>query len=430
MSSIARKSVENFAARIASQAFSIVGAIVIARMLGPSGKGFFSYAGTVLAMLQMANAGQAAAIAWQYTKKGRPPGELLRAMTKILALLAVPAIAILVVIAVFVPEQRALLAVAAILPFALFAQSSTGFFLADSDVRMVNVQQILMSAASVTIYIPMLIFAHAGLTVLFVIWGGGYVAGAAYSYVRLRRYAKTDAQTRGAGIVKEQLVYGGQVSLNSAVAYLNFRIDVFIIMFLLGQTALGVYSIGIGIGEMLWQLSRPMTTASFGSIARGTESQAAYTTAACMRHSFVLVLVASIIVFFAAPPLVPLVYGAQFAQAGLVARVLLPGIIAYSMMPTLATFFSQQLGQPRLPLVFSSASTVICAVLTIVLIPHMGIVGGALATSVSYCIAFGAAVTYFVHRTRIGPRRIFALSRSDLEPYRALLTRRSFSLRG
>jgi O-antigen/teichoic acid export membrane protein len=143
-----------------------------------------------------------------------------------------------------------------------------------------------------------------------------------------------------------------------------------------------------------------------------------------------LVLVASIIVFFAAPPLVPLVYGAQFAQAGLVARVLLPGIIAYSMMPTLATFFSQQLGQPRLPLVFSSTSTVICAVLTIALIPRMGIVGGALATSVSYCIAFTAAVTYFVHRTRIGPRRIFALSRSDLEPYRALLTRRSFSLRG
>jgi O-antigen/teichoic acid export membrane protein len=173
-----------------------------------------------------------------------------------------------------------------------------------------------------------------------------------------------------------------------------------------------------------------MVTAAFGSIARGTEAQAANTTAACMRHSFALVLLAAIVVFFAAPPLVPLVYGKQFAEAGLVARVLLPGIVAYSMMPTLATFFAQQLGQPRLPLIFSGISMLICAGSTVALLPHFGIVGGAAATSVSYCIAFAAAVTYFVHRTRIAPRRLFTLSRSDLEPYRALLTRRLFTMRG
>jgi O-antigen/teichoic acid export membrane protein len=430
MSSIAKKSVENFVARMAAQAFSIVGAIVVARMLGPSGKGLFSYAGTVLATLQMANAGQAAAISWQYARKGRSPAELLRAMTGILGTLALPVAAILVLVALFVPDQRALLAVAAALPFALFAQSSTGFFLSDGDVRMLNVQQILISICSVALYVPLLVLAHAGLTVLFAIWVGGYIAGAIYSFVRLRPYAKGKRSADSGNLVKEQLAYGGQVSLNSAAQYLNFRIDVFLIMFILGQTALGVYSIGIGIGEMLWQLSRPMVTASFGSIARGTESQAANTTAACMRHSFALVLLAAVVVFFAAPPLVPIVYGKQFAQAGLVARVLLPGIVAYSMMPTLGTFFSQQLGQPRLPLIFSCVSTAICAALTVVLLPHFGIVGGALATSVSYCIAFSGAVTYFVHRTRIAPHRIFTLSRSDLEPYRALFSRRLFTMRG
>jgi O-antigen/teichoic acid export membrane protein len=173
-----------------------------------------------------------------------------------------------------------------------------------------------------------------------------------------------------------------------------------------------------------------MVTASFGSIARGTESQAANTTATCMRHSFALVMIAAVITFFAAPPLVPLIYGKQFVQAGTIARLLLPGIIAYSMMPTLGTFFAQQLGKPRIPLIFSSLSTMICAAMTVVLLPHFGIAGGAVATSISYCTAFAAAVTYFVHRTRIAPRRIFTLSRTDLEPYRALLSRRLFSLRG
>jgi O-antigen/teichoic acid export membrane protein len=430
MSSIAKKSVQTFAARIVTQAFSIAGAIVIARTLGASGKGFFSYAGTVLAMLQMLNAGQAAAISWQYAKKGRSPAQLIRAMSTILAAFTLPVAVALLAVAFFVPHQQTLLAVAIALPFALFAQSATGFFLADGDVRMVNVQQLIISAGSVAVYIPLLVFVHAGLPVLLAIWAAGYIAGGVYSFVKLREYGRRNEPGEAKIVIKEQLGYGAQVSLNSAVQYLNFRIDVFLIMFLLGQSALGVYSIGIGIGEMLWQLSRPMVTASFGSIARGTESQAANTTATCMRHSFTLVLLAAVIVFFAAPPLIPLVYGKQFAQAGLVARVLLPGIIAYSMMPTLATFFSQQLGQPRLPLIFSSISTVLCAIMTVALLPHFGIVGGALATSVSYCIAFGAAVTYFVQRTQIAPRRIFTLSRSDLEPYRALLTSRLFTMRG
>lgn len=420
---IAHKSIENFLARIAAQAFAIAGAIVVARVLGPSGKGAFSYAGTVLAMLQMANAGQAAAISWQYAKQGRKTGDLLRAMSRILFALAVPVMTILALVALLVPDQRALLAVALALPFALFAQSATGFFLADGDVRMINVQQILIGVVSVAAYIPLLVFAHAGLNVLFGVWAGGYVAGAVYSAVRLRRYASAGAGSPPRQVVKEQLSYGSQVSLNSAVQFLNFRIDVFIIMFMLGQTALGVYSIGIGIGEVLWQLSRPMVTASFGSIARGTESQAANTTAACMRHSFTLVLIAAVIAFFAAPPLVPIIYGSQFAAAGTVARVLLPGIVAYSMMPTLGTFFAQQLGQPRVPLIFSTVSMILCGVLTVALLPHFGIVGGAIATSVSYCIAFAAAVSYFVHRTQIGPRRIFTLSRTDLEPYRALFSR-------
>lgn len=431
MSSIARKSAENFAARLISQAFSIGGAIVIARVLGPSGKGEFSYAATVLAMLQMFNAGQASAISWQYAKRGREPLRLLRAMLKILAIVALPAGAVLAALALLVPAQRALLPVAFTLPFALFAQSATGFFLADSDVRTINVQQLVIGAAAVTVYVPLLLVLHAGLWVLFAVWGCGYVAAAIYSAIRLRPYARGDAtDASDAAVIKEQLAYGGQVSLNSAVQYLNFRIDVLLIMVILGQTALGIYSIAVGIGELLWQLSRPMATAAFGSIARGTEREAADVTAACMRHSFALVSLGAVAVFFAVPPLVPLVYGAKFAHAGIVARALLPGMIAYSMMPTLAAFFAQQLGRPRIPLVFSTLSTVICAGATVLLLPRVGIIGGAIATSLSYCIAFTAAAIYFVRRTHIAPRRMFTLTRSDLAAYQALLSRKSFSSRG
>jgi Na+-driven multidrug efflux pump len=95
------------------------------------------------------------------------------------------------------------------------------------------------------------------------------------------------------------------------------------------------------------------------------------------------------------------------------------------MMPTLATFFAQQLGRPRIPLLFSTLSTILCAALTVVLLPRFGIVGGAIATSVSYCLAFAAAAIYFIRRTRIAPLQLFALSAADLAPYRSLLALRN-----
>lgn len=423
MSEIAKKSVVTFATRVVLQIVSIGGAIVIARTLGASGKGVYTYAITILAMLQMANAGQASALAWQYTKRGRAPATLRRVMFRVLFTFGLPIAVGLGVAGFLIPGQSALIAVAAAVPFALLVQSATGFFLADSDVRTVNIQQALTNALPVLMYVPLLFLLHGQLWVLFAVWTVCYVIAAGYTLTRLRKYNSTEGNDEGP-IFKEQLKYGAQVSVNSTVAYLNFRIDVFLIMFVLGHSALGVYSIGVGIGEMLWQLSRPIATAAFGRIARGTEAEAAETTATCMRHSFALVCLGAIVIFFVAPLLIPLVYGKTFAEAGTVTRVLLPGIIAYSVMPTLATFFSQQLGMPRLPVIFSSLSTIICAGVTLALLPHFGILGGAFATSISYVTAFVAAAAYFVRRTRIKPQRLFTLSRSDLHPYRSLFHRK------
>ncbi len=420
MGEIAKKSVQTFLTRVALQAVSIGGSIVVARMLGASGKGVFTYAYMTLALLLMLN-GQPYAIAWQFTKRSRSPAALLHSMGKVLACVALPAALALAAVGLVLPDQRALIAVAAALPFAMFAQSATGFFLADSDVRSINVQTVVSGIIPILCYTALLLFFHVGLTGLLIAWAAGYVWSAAYTILRLRPYAGQRDGDDSGPLIPEQLKYAAQMGLGNAVMFLNSRIDVFIIMFLLGRSALGVYSIGIGIGEMLWQLSRPIATAMFGRIARGTEAESAQATAACMRHSFALVLVTSIPVAALVPLVIPLVYGRAFSGAVIVTELLLPGMVAYSMMGALTTFFSQQLGEPRLPLYFRLASAIICGVVTVLTIPHIGIAGGAIATTVSYLVTFAAAVVHFCRHTKISPKRLFLLSRDDVRPYFALL---------
>jgi O-antigen/teichoic acid export membrane protein len=427
VSEIAKKSIETFVTRLGMQAFSVLAAIVIARTLGASGKGLYTYAVSVLAMILTLNSGQSSAISFQYARRHCAPAVLVQNLFRTLITMSVPLVAGLVLIGIFVPGQRSLLAVAAAAPFALYTQSATGLFLSDSNIRTVWVQQAIIIVLAGLVYVPLLIFAHASVWVLFAVWIGGYIASGFYTTWALRSYMHR--HEGGQPNLREQFGYGAQITLNAVVAFLNFRIDVFIIMYMLGQTQLGIYSIGIGLGELLWQLSRPIATASFGHIARGSEKEAALMTATCMRHSFALVIFGSVVIFFLAPPLIPIVYGKSFAAAGTVSRFLIPGIIAYSVMPVLARFYNQSLGQPRVPLIFSTLSMVLCAVMTILLIPHIGIIGGAIATSVSYMTAFTASAIYFVRRTGIAPHKLFAFTRGDLVPYRSVVLR-AFSLVG
>ncbi|HEY8314911.1 MAG TPA: oligosaccharide flippase family protein [Candidatus Baltobacteraceae bacterium] len=418
MSSIAKKSIETFVARTVMQAFGILGGIVIARELGAQGKGVFSYAQTVFQVILMLYAGQAAAISWQYGKRARSSLPVFTSAMKVFVWSAVPIAAAVGVVAFAAPDQRILYAVAVALPFALFSQLCTGFFLADSNVRVLNIQMTFPTIVASLAYVVLLVFAHAGVQTLLAAWAATYICGAAYSAITLLPTLErgNDAQERG--LVREQVTYGSQISINSVVSYLNFRIDVFLVLFMLGQTQLGIYSVGIAIGEVMFQLSRPIVTSAFGRIARGEKDEAASLTATCMRHSVVLVVAASVVAFFIGPALVTAVYGESFAGAGPVLRMLLPGIVAYSMMPVLATFFAQQLGSPRIPLTFSSISTVLCALITAATLKHFGILGAAAATSTSYGIAFGLAVAYFSRRTGLSVRQIFAFSMEDVKPYR------------
>ncbi len=395
MGEIATKSVQTFFTRLAVQATGIGGSIVMARVLGPGPKGLLTYAVSVLAMVVVFN-GQANAISWQFTIRKRSGAVLVATMLRVLAAASLPIAIGLAAAGILIPSQRVLLFVAAAAPFALFTQSATGFFLADSDVKSVNRQSILSGIGPVLLYVPLLLFFHANIGVVLLVYLAGYIATAIYTALRVAPYAKLTEGDDSGPIVSEQLRYAFQIGLGSAILFLNSRIDVFLIMFILGQSALGVYSIGIAIGEMLYRLTRPMVTASFGRIARGTRTEAAEATAACMRHSFALTIVAAAVVSALTPLLVPIVYGKAFAGAVLVSQLLLPGIVAYSMMGALGTFFSQQLGEPKIPMLLRLASAIICAIVTVVSLPRVGIAGGAIATSVSYLATFMLAVGVFL----------------------------------
>jgi O-antigen/teichoic acid export membrane protein len=420
VSAIARKSLETFVVRGLSLASALVLGIVIARLLGPYGKGLYAYVIVVLTLMTTLAAGQSSAIAWQLVKGRQPPHEVYSALLRTVAVFAIPTATVLIAIGVALPSQRVLLPVAAALPFALYGALVNGFFLSASDVRSGNIQALVLALVSL-LSVPVL-FLHGGLDGVLMVWVASYAAAAVSSMIRMRPYLAQAAPEKTEYPFKQQLLFGIKTALNALVEELNIRIDIFLVLLILGAGALGVYSLGIGIASLLWQLSRPIATAAFGRIGSSSEADAAQLTARCMRHSLAFVAAAAAVAFVVAPMLIVPIYGAPFAAAGNVLRMLLPGIVAYCLMPLLATFFTQQLGRPSIPLALSSISTVICAAATAALLPRYGIIAGAAATSASYVTAVAIGVVLFVRRTGISPAALFILNGDDVRRYAQLFT--------
>ncbi len=431
MSNIAKKTFETFAVRVCVQLCVAGGGIVVARIFSASGKGEFTYAGAMLGLILMATVGHNKAVLWQYRKLGVPSAAVIRSMLLVVAAVSTPLVLLLVLVGSLIPSQHVLVYVAAAVPFAIFLGSASGIFLGDGDVRRVNIATILAAGSAALVYIPLILFVHRSLSVALAVWAAGYAVGAIYMWLGLRRYrhdSTEHADTKR--LLKEQVTFGSQACLSSLVQYLDFRIDAFLVIYLLGTAALGVYSIGLSCGEFIWQLSSAMINPSLQDIGGSDRARAVALTAKCMRHSFLLVLGAAVLVALLVRTAVPIIFGPAFSYGAVVTLALLPGIVAYSMMPALSAFFLQQLGEPRTPFYFSALSMVVCAVVTFFTLPHFGIIAAAVATSISYTIAFVAAATYFVRRTGMSAGRIFTLSVDDLRPYHMLISTAFATIRG
>lgn len=420
MSSIARKGIETFVMRSITQVISIAIGVMLARQLGASGKGVFAYAGTTLGLLLTVAAGQSAAVSWQYGRLKYRSGEVWDASRRFFVRIMLPAAIALGIIGFVFGKQHALLATAAAVPAAFFLQMSASFALAEGNVRVPNAQAFFVSGLfALTVAIELYIFHVRSVTPVLIAWVCCSGVVCLYASRRLAPYVREHLD--GSHLVRQQLAFGAKVSANAIVSYLNFNIDVYIVLALLGTGALGVYTVAVGFGQLLWQLTQPLAFSAFGTVVSSEREQAAQLTAKCVRHALLWMLPFALVIVVAGPQIVRLLYGERFEYAGTVARYLLPGMLSYSAMPFFANYFSQQLGRPLLMVYTNGTSTIICALASLLLIPRLGIAGGAIATSVSYTAAALIALSCFVRESGMPLGDVFRFKSGDWRPYANLL---------
>jgi O-antigen/teichoic acid export membrane protein len=217
----------------------------------------------------------------------------------------------------------------------------------------------------------------------------------------------------------EQVSFGLRSVIGAVAERLQFRADSFIVNIVLGVRSTGIYSVASGIAETLWYLPNALGLVMF-SRAVDPKADAGRVAAAMTRTTLALTAVLAIPVFILAPTLVEVVYGPGFVDAGYALRAMLPGIVAYSVVAILSRYVVGR-GNPGLSTAVLLAGLAVNVALNLFLIPRLGIMGAAIASSLSYFVTAAFTVAAFRSLSGHGLRETLLVQPADVRlPFVAL----------
>jgi O-antigen/teichoic acid export membrane protein len=131
------------------------------------------------------------------------------------------------------------------------------------------------------------------------------------------------------------------------------------------------------------------------------------------RTTIVVALLTAIPAFVLGPRLVRFVYGSEFADAGVALRLILPGVVAYSVVAILSRYIVGR-GRPGTSTVVLLLGLFTNVVMNLVLIPRYGILGAAAASSISYAATAVATLAVFRRLSGRGWAETLIVRRSDI----------------
>lgn len=195
--------------------------------------------------------------------------------------------------------------------------------------------------------------------------------------------------------IKQATKYGMQAHLANILGFLNYRVDMFMVNGFLGPMAVGLYSVGVGLVEKLWLISQASSTVLFPRVAAESEEDRKNGfTALVARTVLWTTVLGALVLIFVSGWVVRFLYSDAFIPAVGALQVLLPGIVTLSVWRILANDIAGR-GYPYLNIYTSLAAVIANVILNFIWIPRYNISGAALASTASYTVSFLMATFFY-----------------------------------
>ncbi|MDW7709336.1 MAG: flippase [Deferrisomatales bacterium] len=395
----ARKVCQTVSARLVAVVVGVIASVLIARLLGVSGRGVYAVAGAVSALgIQLANLGLHAANTY-YVARDRAKLPLLIGNS-----LAVSAIAGLVlgvlawVVAEVQPDllpvRGSLLALCvASIPLGLANLLLKSLLLGVHDVTAYNKVELANTAVVAGAVVILFLVGVARVEAVF---AAIPVAAALCTVLSLRRLASAGGGPVAVdlSVVGPMLGYGVKGYGAALMSFLVLRIDFLMVKQMLGEAEAGLYSVAVSMAELIYILPVIVGTILFPKLVA----------TACLcerwqqtrRAAMYVLLVSSVVGLLAitvVKPVVRLLYGVDFLPAVEPFIWLMPAILLLSVTTILNNYLAAA-GMPWIVVAAPAAGTALNVLLNWQLLPQFGIVGASIASGAAYGLILGILGIY------------------------------------
>lgn len=417
-------------ARLLAVAGGVGASIIVARLLGAEGLGALAVINTSVALaVQVGNAGLPSTNTYFVARDGRNlaaafANSLVFALT-VGSLLALGMIALGAWRAgVFGDVPLMTIAVAAAsIPFQLITLLSANIFLGAGSLRRFNLLETLRQSFVLVNVILALVVAGAG---LFTLVSLNTAASILVSLLVVKMMRPALAASEGARarpdaeLFRRMAGYGLRVYVATLVPMMIIRADLLIVQYFRGAAEAGVYDVASQVAAAMMLLPGVIGTILFPRVAAARDARGEMTSVVTRHTAFVMLplCLAAVPVAF----LLPIFYGAEFADAGVQLLILLPGVYFISVEAVMVQHFSGT-GLPATIPLFWVATLVVNLALNLALVPRFGGRGAALASSVCYILIFALVAFYFRRRTGNTLSSALLLRASELRALPSIIRR-------
>lgn len=244
---------------------------------------------------------------------------------------------------------------------------------------------------------------------------GGFVLMSAVA-VRMEPHAWP-----GGGTLRDVLTFGLRGHGAQVSHHIYLRFDVYALNTLVGSAGVGFYSLAASLAEKLWLPLNAIQVSSTGKIAQLPHDESALLTAKVARTAILLMLSVALPFALVSPWLVPFVFGVEFSVSVLPLVVLLGGTLSFAVMMVLNTYIVGRMERPGLLSIIGWVQLLVSIPLYLTLILLWGIVGAALASSLTYVIAMSSTLYVFKRDSGLPLSAVLIPRPSDFANYRRVL---------
>lgn len=373
--------------------------IIIARYLGPSGKGVLALMMSFLAIVIMIGmVGLDEANVYFISSKKTSHRKIFTHALYQTIVLSFLSLVIFIIIKNWVLHnvlkgitQRYFYILLVLIPFYFFNQHTRTILLGHRSIYSFNlyvIAQFLILFMIQLIFIPIYGLSGGVLSIIvatFILSISGIIL--------LLRYGAPSFKI-DLSALKKSYGYGIRSQLGLVSSFLNRRLDIFIVNYFLNPYQVGLYAIAVATAELPWYFSAAAATVLFPWIADKSRDDAAKFTAYVLRNIIFITVIAIVFLILVGRLIITMLFGEAFQGSAVLMYILLPGILGLCVTKILGGHF-QGSGRPELGTIMVVFSLIETIILDMVLIPKMGASGAAVASSIAYMTSAAIGLILF-----------------------------------